>query len=105
LGARMSLFVPFFGVQAATVSAANKLLKIGQARMLPFTQRRLAKGKGYELVIHPVFDDFPTDDEYQDVVRINQFMEQEVLKCPGHDFWAQPRFKSRPAGERSFYKP
>lgn|SRR5690554_1235010 len=104
LGKRMSVFVPFFGVQAATVSAANKLLKIGRGRMLPFTQRRLDNGKGYELVIHPVFEDFPTDDEYQDVLRISQFIEQEVLKCPGQYFWAQPRFKSRPEGEASIYK-
>jgi KDO2-lipid IV(A) lauroyltransferase len=104
LGTRMSMFVPFFGVQTATVSAAHKLLKIGQAQMLPFTQHRLANGKGYELTIHPVFENFPTDDEYQDVVRINQFIEQQVLKCPGQYFWAQPRFKSRPEGEASVYK-
>lgn len=103
LGARMSLFVPFFGVQAATVMATSKFAQMGRARVLPFTQRRLDNGKGYELVIHPPFDNFPSGDDYQDALRVNQFMEREILKCPGQYFWAQPRFRTRPEGEASVY--
>ncbi|MGB3611962.1 MAG: LpxL/LpxP family Kdo(2)-lipid IV(A) lauroyl/palmitoleoyl acyltransferase [Cellvibrio sp.] len=104
LGARMSLFVPFFGVQTATVSATSKFAQTGRAKVIPFTQRRLDNGKGYELVIHPPFDDFPSGDEYQDTLRVNQFMEREILKCPGQYFWAQPRFKTRPEGEPPLYR-
>src|SRR5690606_8531041 len=104
LGARMSLFVPFFGVQTATVSATRKFAQMGRAKASPFTQRRLDNGKGYELVIHPPFDDFPSGDEYQDTLRVNQFMEREILKCPGQYFWAQPRFKTRPEGEPPLYR-
>lgn len=104
LGARMSLFVPFFGVQTATVSASSKFAQMGRAKVIPFTQRRLDGGKGYELVIHPPFDDFPSGDEYQDTLRVNQFMEREILKCPGQYFWAQPRFKTRPEGEPPLYR-
>lgn len=104
LGARMSLFVPFFGVQTATVSATSKFAQMGRAKVIPFTQRRLDGGKGYELVIHPPFDDFPSGDEYQDTLRVNQFMEREILKCPGQYFWAQPRFKTRPEGEPPLYR-
>jgi Kdo2-lipid IVA lauroyltransferase/acyltransferase len=104
LGARMSLFVPFFGVQTATVSATSKFAQMGRARVIPFTQRRLDNGKGYEMVIHPPFEDFPSGDEYQDTLRVNQFMEREILKCPGQYFWAQPRFKTRPEGEPPLYR-
>lgn len=104
LGARMSLFVPFFGVQTATVSATSKFAQMGRAKVIPFTQRRLDNGKGYDLVIHPPFDDFPSGDEYQDTLRVNQFMEREILKCPGQYFWAQPRFKTRPEGEPPLYR-
>lgn len=104
LGKRMSLFVPFFGVQTATVTATSKFAQMGRAQVLPFTQRRLDNGKGYELVIFPAFEDFPTDDEYQDVLRVNQFMEREILKAPGQYFWAQPRFRTRPDGETSVYR-
>lgn len=103
LGPKISLFVPFFGVPAATVTATGKIAQMGRARVIPFTQRRLGQGKGYELVIHPAFENYPTGDEYQDALRVNRFMEQEISKCPGQYFWAQPRFKTRPEGESRFY--
>jgi len=103
LGEKISIFVPFLGVQSATVTATAKLAELGRARVIPFSQKRLPRGKGYELVIHPAFENFPSGDEYQDALRVNQFMEIEIRKIPGQYFWAQPRFKTRPAGEPSFY--
>lgn len=99
LGRKISIFVPFFGVPTATVTATGKIAQMGRARIIPFTQRRLDKGRGYELVIHPAFENYPSGDEYQDATRVNQFMEQEISKYPGQYFWAQPRFKTRPEGE------
>jgi Kdo2-lipid IVA lauroyltransferase/acyltransferase len=45
----------------------------------------------------------PTGDDIVDARRVNEFMEQEILKCPSQYFWAQPRFKTRPEGEPSVY--
>lgn len=104
LGAKNSLFVPFFGVEAATVAATGKLTKMGKARLIPFTQYRLPGGRGYQLVLHPPFEDFPSGDDYRDTLRVNQFMEAEIRKCPEQYFWAQPRFKTRPEGQPSLYK-
>lgn len=103
LGEKLSVFVPFLGVQTATVTATAKLAELGKARIIPFAQKRLPRGRGYELVIHPPFVDFPSGDDYQDALRVSQFMEVEVRKIPGQYFWAQPRFKTRPEGESSFY--
>jgi Kdo2-lipid IVA lauroyltransferase/acyltransferase len=103
LGMKSSIFVPFFGVQTATITATGQFARMGKARVVPFTQKRLPHGKGYELVIHPAFENFPTGDDYQDALRVNQFMETEVRKIPGQYFWAQPRFKTRPEGEKAFY--
>lgn len=104
LGPKVSIFVPFFGVPAATVTATGTFARMGQARVIPFTQRRLDKARGYELVIHPPFEDYPTGDEYQDALRVNEFMEREIRKCPEQYFWAQPRFKTRPPGEPPVYR-
>lgn len=103
LGEKLSVFVPFFGVQTATVTATGQFARMGRAKVIPFTQTRLPKGKGYELVIHPPFENYPTGDEYEDALRVNQFMETEIRKIPGQYFWAQPRFKTRPEGEADVY--
>lgn len=104
LGPKISIFVPFFGVQTATVTATGKFAQLGKAKIIPFTQRRLAHGKGYELTIHPPFEHYPSGDEYQDTLRVNEFIEQQVRLYPEQYMWAQPRFKTRPEGEASFYK-
>lgn len=104
LGPKVSIFVPFFGVPAATVTATGKFAQLGKAKVIPFTQRRLENGKGYALTIHPAFENYPTGDEYQDTLRVNQFIEQQIRLYPGQYLWAQPRFKTRPEGELSPYK-
>lgn len=103
LGEKMSVFVPFFGVQTATVTATGQFARMGRAKIIPFTQRRLENGAGYEVTIHPPFENYPTGDDVADAQRVNAFMEQEILKCPEQYFWAQPRFKTRPAGESPVY--
>lgn len=103
LGEKLSVFVPFFGVQTATVTATAQFARMGRARVIPFCQKRLPGGKGYELVVFPPFEHYPSGDDYQDALRVNQFMEEEIRKIPGQYFWAQPRFKTRPEGEPSVY--
>lgn len=103
LGEKISIFVPFLGVQTATVTATAKLAEMGRARIIPFSQTRLPGGRGYKVVIHSAFENFPCGDDYQDALRVSQFMEVEVRKIPGQYFWAQPRFKTRPEGEPSVY--
>ncbi|WP_339514217.1 lipid A biosynthesis lauroyl acyltransferase [Pseudomonas sp. RL_15y_Pfl2_60] len=103
-GRKQSIFVPLFGVQAATVTATTKFARLGRARVLPFTQERLADGSGYRLVIHPPLSDFPGESEEADCLRINQWVEQAVNACPEQYLWAHRRFKTRPVGEPKLYK-
>ncbi|ARU89229.1 lipid A biosynthesis lauroyl acyltransferase [Pseudomonas sp. M30-35] len=103
-GRKQSVFVPLFGVLAATVTATTKFARLGRARVLPFTQERLADGNGYRLVIHPPLSDFPGENEEADCLRINQWVEQAVNACPEQYLWAHRRFKTRPVGEPKLYK-
>jgi KDO2-lipid IV(A) lauroyltransferase len=103
-GAQRSIFVPLFGVPAATVTATSKFARLGRARVIPFTQVRLADGAGYRLTIHPPLADFPGESEEVDCLRINQWIEQAVSACPEQYLWAHRRFKTRPAGEAKLYK-
>ncbi len=102
-GAKQSIFVPLFGIQAATVTATSKFAKLGKAQVVPFTQQRLADGSGYKLVIHPPLDDFPGESDEADCLRINQWVERAIRECPEQYLWAHRRFKTRPPGQPKLY--
>ncbi|WP_455921334.1 lipid A biosynthesis lauroyl acyltransferase [Pseudomonas putida] len=103
-GAKQGIFVPLFGIPAATVTATTKFARLGKARVIPFTQQRLADGSGYRLVIHPPLADFPGESEEADCLRINQWVEASVRECPEQYLWAHRRFKSRPPGSPKLYE-
>lgn len=100
-GPRDTLFVPFFGVPAATVPGLGRLAKVAGAKVLPCVTR-LEPG-GYVLRVEPPWDNFPTGDLAADTRRMNEFIEQRVLEMPEQYFWMHKRFKTRPAGEARFY--
>ena len=102
-GAKQSIFVPLFGIQAATVTATSKFAKLGKALVVPFTQQRLADGSGYKLVIHAPLSDFPGESDEADCLRINQWVERAIRECPEQYLWAHRRFKTRPPGEPKLY--
>jgi KDO2-lipid IV(A) lauroyltransferase len=102
-GAKQSVFVPLFGIQAATVTATTKFARLGRALVMPFTQERLADGSGYRLVIHPPLENFPGETEESDCLRVNQWVEKCVSELPEQYLWAHRRFKTRPAGEPKLY--
>ncbi len=103
-GRKQSLFVPLFGVTAATVTATTKFARLGKAKVVPFIQERLAGGQGYRLVIHPPLEDFPGESEEADCRRINHWVEEAVSRLPSQYLWAHRRFKTRPEGEPSLYR-
>lgn len=103
-GRKQSLFVPWFGINAATVTATTKFARLGKARVVPYTQTRLADGSGYRLIIHPPLTDFPGESEEADCRRINEWVEDAVRQHPEQYLWAHRRFKTRPEGEPSLYR-
>lgn len=103
-GAQRSIFVPLFGVPAATVTATSKFARLGKARVIPFTQERLADGSGYRLTVHPPLADFPGESEEADCLRVNQWIETAIRQHPEQYLWAHRRFKTRPPGEAKLYK-
>lgn len=102
-GAQYGVFVPFFGVQAATITATSRLVEMGRAKVLPFTHDRLPNAAGYRITIHPPLEGYPTGDDVADATRINQVVEEHVRKNPGQYLWAHRRFKSRPPGVENRY--
>lgn len=103
-GPKHSLFVPLFGIPAATISATSQLARLGKARVVPFFQTRKADGSGYRLVVYPALENFPSDDEYADTLRINQIVESCIKLQPDQYLWVHRRFKTRPDGEPDLYE-
>ena len=101
-GAKHSVFAPFFGVQAATVVGTARIAQLGKAAVIPFAHYR-DEQDCYHLVISPALQDYPTGDDIADATRINQVIEQAIARQPDQYLWVHRRFKTRPAGEASFY--
>ena len=102
-GSRDSVFVPFFGVPAATITGLARLARLAHAVVVPAVTRQLAGTQGYVLQFYPAWNDFPSEDVVADTRRMNAFIEQRVLEMPEQYFWLHKRFKTRPAGEPRFY--
>ena len=102
-GSRDSIFVPFFGVSAATITGVSRLARMTGATVVPCVTRQLPGGKGYVVKFHPAWTDFPGESVESDTRRMNAFIEQCVLEMPEQYFWLHKRFKTRPPGEERFY--
>ena len=103
LGPRESIFVPFFGVQTATVPALARLAHVSRARVVPIVTRQLPDGEGYAAKFYPAWESFPTGDIEADTRRMNEFIEARVREMPEQYYWVHKRFKTRPPGETRFY--
>ena len=100
-GARDAVFAPFFGVPAATVTAASRMARITGARVMPVVSKMTPQG--YEVTIHPPWDNFPGASDDEDAQRMNAFIEAEVRVNLDQYHWLHKRFKTRPPGEAQVY--
>jgi KDO2-lipid IV(A) lauroyltransferase len=98
-----AVFVPFFGVPAATITGLSRLARLGNARVFPVITEILPGSQGYVTRVGPAWESFPGDDAEADTRRMNAFIESEVLKKPAQYYWVHKRFKTRPEGETGFY--
>jgi KDO2-lipid IV(A) lauroyltransferase len=100
-GRRDTIFVPFFGVPAATITGMSRLARMTGAAVLPVITRM--EGNRYVVAIGEPWADFPGDSIEADTRRMNAFIEAEILKMPEQYFWLHKRFKTRPRGENKVY--
>ncbi|WP_431275366.1 lysophospholipid acyltransferase family protein [Variovorax ureilyticus] len=100
-GRDQTVFVPFYGVQAATMPSLSRFARLGRAKVVPVISK-LVKG-GYEIELLPAWKDFPTDDVMADTALMNKRLEQYIDAMPSQYYWVHRRFKTRPEGEPSVY--
>jgi KDO2-lipid IV(A) lauroyltransferase len=100
---KRQLFVPFFGVPAATVTGLSYIARLTGAAVVPCVTRMLPGGRGYVVRLYPAWNDFPSGDDAADARRMVAFIEERVREMPEQYLWMHKRFKSRPQGEAEFY--
>ena len=100
-GATDAVFVPFFGVTAATITSLPRFARLGRAKVIPMYTRLTPTG--YETVIEPAWPNYPSSDVTADTALMNQRLEAEIRTMPEQYYWVHRRFKTRPAGEAGVY--
>ena len=100
---REAVFVPFFGVQAATTAGLSRLARAAGATVLTCVTRMLPGGQGYVTEIGDAWENFPTPDAEADTARMNAWIEAAVRTMPEQYYWVHRRFKTRPEGESRPY--
>jgi KDO2-lipid IV(A) lauroyltransferase len=100
-GAQDSVFVPFYGVQAATLPSLPRFARLCRAKVVPLiTQLTPA---GYEVRVLAAWQDYPTKDMVADTALMNRRLEGYIDRMPEQYYWVHKRFKSRPPGEPPVY--
>lgn len=100
-GAAESVFVPFFGVQAATLPSLSRFARLGRAQVLTVVSRMTPQG--YCIEVGQPWADFPSEDVMADTERMNQALEAQVQTMPEQYYWVHKRFKTRPPGSEPVY--
>jgi len=102
-GRKDAIFVPFFGVPAATITGLSRLARLAGAVVMPCTAHVRRDGSGYDVEIGEAWADFPTADVEADTLRMNRWLEGAVKSMPEQYYWVHRRFKTRPPGEPKLY--
>ena len=102
-GAKESEFVPFFGIEAATLTAPARIAAATGAKVIPVVATYLPNYAGWKVCFYPAWENYPGKDMLAATRVMNAFIEQRVLEAPAEYFWAHKRFKTRPPGEASPY--
>lgn len=104
-GAQQAVFVPFFGVPAATLTTVSRLASAHKLPVFFIGCRREGDQQKYHLTFTPLLENFPSGDDVADTTRVNLEVEKLVRQAPTQYMWFHRRFKTQPAGQKPPYPP
>jgi KDO2-lipid IV(A) lauroyltransferase len=96
-----SVYVPFFGRPANSLSSTHQLARLSGAAVVAFQHARRPDG-GYTLRILPVLGDLPTSDATADTARVMAAIESMARAAPDQYLWIHRRFKRQPDGSSPY---
>ncbi|MEO6264503.1 MAG: LpxL/LpxP family Kdo(2)-lipid IV(A) lauroyl/palmitoleoyl acyltransferase [Luteimonas sp.] len=92
-----SVYVPFFGQPAHSLTSTHQLARLSGAAVLLFEHARRDDG-GYTLRLWPALAGFPSPDATADTARVMAGIEAMARAAPAQYLWIHRRFKRRPDG-------
>lgn len=95
------LFVPFYGIAAATAPSLARFARMGRARVVPVITRLTPQG--YDIEVQPPWTDVPSGDDVADTALMNLRLQAWIDRMPEQYWWVAKRFKLRPPGEPAIY--
>ena len=95
-GPHESVWVPFYGVPAATVPSLSRFARLTRAKVVPVISR--ITPQGYEVEVLEPWANFPTDDLQADTALMNQRLQGYIDAMPDQYYWVHKRFKDQPPG-------
>jgi len=103
LGAKNSIFVPFFGVQKATIPVLGRLAQSCDAVVLPCVSCYELENRRYSISLLPRIEGLPSGDDEIDSASMNRAIEHTIEQCPVQYLWTLRYFQTRPEGEAPVY--
>jgi len=91
-----TVFVPFFGHPASTITATHQLSRLTGCAVVPYFHRR--EGGNYILRVAPPLPGIPSEDAIADTTQVNAAIEDMVREAPDQYLWIHRRFKRQPGG-------
>lgn len=95
-GRDVSVFAPFFGVEAASIVMTTRIARIAKVQVLPLRIHRNPDNYTYTLEYLPPLENFPSGDDVADATQVNQVIEAMIKVNPEQYLWMHRRFKTRP---------
>ena len=102
-GGQRRVFARFFAERAATTTATSWLARRSGAKIVPYASHRRTDHSGWEVVLEPALEGFPTGDDLADTERLNAVLEVQIERSIDQYLWVHRRFKTRPPGAPPVY--
>lgn len=101
-GPHQSVFAPFFGVLAATLTTPGRLAQANNSTVLVLGFHRLPDHT-YVFKFSEPLHNYPSENAVADATQLNAALEIHIRRFPEQYMWVHRRFKTRPKGEASLY--
>ncbi len=98
-----SIYAPFFGHPARSMTLIAKLVRKTQATVVFIVAERLPNAEGFAIHILPADSEIYSEDDLVSVMALNKGVEACVAINPTQYLWSYKRYRHPPAGTEDIY--